>query len=245
MTIRKAAATDKGVRVFIALLLIIFAQWLISRTASAQGTLPVACSEVEGKRVGDVESLIAAIELANQTKDPTNPAFIKLGENCTYEFSQPYKGSSNALPQLTSPMRIEGNGSVLQRARNTPRFRLIQAVGPTQVVLADLSLIRGESRVRERGGAILTQNDVALQIDNVLFQGNRADSGGAIAADSPTTIRRSTFTQNVALADVGGAIHATSGLIIEQSRFRQNFAQKGWGRGGSCWSRPPYHTYNR
>src|SRR4030095_9071515 len=73
---------------------------------------------------GDVAGLIAAITQANAT--PGLDTLI-LASNGNYTLTQVHNSSAstgaNGLPVVSDPLRIVGNGSVIQRTATAPTFR--------------------------------------------------------------------------------------------------------------------------
>jgi predicted outer membrane repeat protein len=187
----------------------------------------VTCSE---------NDLILAINAANANNDTT---VINLDPNCTYTFTSEDNDDGghgyNALPIITTNMRINGNAALLQRspsANHQFRFFFITAEGGLR--LDEMTLYGGRSdenpdEVDSGGG--LTLNQVTLEANlsqtfggaifnrgtvtadqDTLFLTNRAAQGGAIfsAGDVgiPMTLNHTTFRGNIAWQ--GGAIYSES-----------------------------------
>src|SRR5688500_4389580 len=75
----------------------------------------------------DPAALVAAITAANATPEPDT---LDLEPACVYTFTTAsdidadmFVGNS-ALPRITTPITINGNGATLQRAGGSPNFRL-------------------------------------------------------------------------------------------------------------------------
>jgi hypothetical protein len=147
---------------------------------------------------GDVNGLITAITLANLDPDPDT---IVLGGGI-YSFTRPdnYWYGPNALPAISSPITIEGNGAVLRRAstgtntstgmitHNTFRFFYVSGglsgLSAGSLTLRNLTLENGLAKGGDSGsggggmgagGAIFTQGTVVLE--GVTLSGNTAQGG--------------------------------------------------------------------
>ena len=128
---------------------------------------------------------------------------------------------SQALPPITGRITIEGGGHTISGAG---RFRIFDVDSGGRLTVKQLTLTDGNGG-RSSGGAIRTQRDAQLHVEDSSFRNNTARFGGAIGARHKTsvTIRDSVFEDNS--AEEGGAISlSASEAAVEHSRFRQNLA---------------------
>ena len=177
----------------------------------------------------DVEELIDAIIDANSTPDTEDT--INLATDCIYELSMPIADISiqramNGLPSITSPIVINGNGSVITRApdQSTHQFRFIYITTEGALTLSDIKIEKGDASGGS-GGAIF--NKGALSLSNSTFRNNTAQFGGAIFSFGIISVTNSTFTENIAAN--GGAISinldAEEISTITNSVFTNNYAE--------------------
>jgi hypothetical protein len=80
-------------------------------TTTLEEVVSTSCDPATTITNGDTAALISAITSANGTPEPDT---ICLAENGTYTFSTEHSGS-NALPEITSEITIEGNNATLAR----------------------------------------------------------------------------------------------------------------------------------
>ncbi len=131
--------------------------------------------------------------------------------------------SLNALPAITQPLTIRGNGTTLRRT-GAAKYRFIHVNG-VMVILDGLTFADGDIGTDGWGGAVL--NEGTLTVTNSTFTNNRAGTtsgqnyGGAIANRGTLTVTDSTFTGNFSM---GGAIlsGARNKLIVTGSIFTDN-----------------------
>ncbi|MEM7113569.1 MAG: right-handed parallel beta-helix repeat-containing protein [Chloroflexota bacterium] len=164
-----------------------------------------------GINAGDGCSLVEAIINANNNAathaDCATGAgamdTIMLAGN-TYTYNMAY-GSSSALPNITSPLTIEGNGATIERDSSAPHFRLLNVNAGSDFVLNDTTLSGGLSS-NQSGGAILhTGGDLTL--NNTVVRDNETDgysAAGVFSVNGSVTINGSTFEDNRAAYGAGG-----------------------------------------
>jgi predicted outer membrane repeat protein len=134
---------------------------------------------------------------------------------------------------LQSQILIDGGGRITLDAQDQSRFFVINQDGPdgrTEVTLRGITLTRGNSGAAPFGGAILSNPNTVLNLDNVSILNSLASvSGGAIANFQNTTllVRNSRFAGN--LAANGGAIATRAAVTISNSVFTNNNASGGEG----------------
>ena len=130
---------------------------------------------------------------------------INLSAGCAYTFSTPDNTSAegpNALPVVTVPLTINGNGATLRRstAGTTPDFRLLQ-IGTTggnlPVVIRDLTIAGGAVGPGPGGGGIQDLSTGLTLTDDTISDNAAAWCGGGVDANNGgLTVTASTFTGN-------------------------------------------------
>jgi hypothetical protein len=158
--------------------------------------------------------------------------------------------AGTALPLITTPIVIHGNGATLARAVGSPEFRLLE-VGSSGSLTIDKIVITGgradygggiynsgtltliETTIMGnssgRGGGIIS-NGTLLVVDSVI-SGNTSGWGGGIMSVGLVTVLNSTISSNEAVN--GGAIGLLdSTLTMVNSTLSGNSANKG----GGIWS---------
>jgi hypothetical protein len=173
--------------------------------------------------------LINAINTANA--DAASDT-INLVAGTTYSLTtaiQILAGPSNVdrgfagLPRIFTPIVINGNGAIIERAGGSSDFRLIYVDGEQGIAgnltLSNLTLQGGRAatlgvNAGDDGGAIF--NTGVVSVDNATIQNNTAvDDGGAIANFGQMTISNSRLLNNSAgpgASNSGGAIDNRSNL---------------------------------
>ena len=187
---------------------------------------------------GDVPGLIAAIQAANATAQEDT---IQLAVNGDYPLYAAFFSSSSVpldrtgLPWITSPVIIEGRGSVIRRAQPiaqpVPEFRLVRVRGrAAALTVRDLGLQNGNGwpvngdHADSMGGGIRNEGR-PLTIENCRFEENRSTHwGAAVHTTGPTVVKDSEFVHNVAGDGGTGAIRVmdTSLFIVESCFFSKN-----------------------
>ena len=136
-----------------------------------------------------------------------------------------------ALPSVESDITIHGNGSILERANTSERFRLLTVLGiggrDGKLRLRDLTIQGGDPRqgvARGSGGGILNYFG-ELSLDNVGVSNNRAgqDRGGGIANHSGTLTVKDSRILNNSSRHGGGGISSWYGTVtIDSSTIASN-----------------------
>lgn len=190
---------------------------------------------------GDVPGLIAAIQAANATAQEDT---IQLAIDGDYPLYAAYFSSSSVpldrtgLPWITSPVIVEGRGSVIRRAASVaqpvPEFRLLRLRGrAAALTVRDLGLFNGSAypvngdHADSMGGGIRNEGR-PLTIENCRFEENRSTHwGGAVHTTGPTVVKDSEFVHNNGGDGGTGAIRVmdTSLFIVERCYFSKNFGQ--------------------
>ncbi|MDJ0553634.1 MAG: choice-of-anchor Q domain-containing protein [Microcoleaceae cyanobacterium MO_207.B10] len=170
------------------------------------------------------DTIVFDPSLSNQTITLTTQLEIPIGRDLTID--------GTAAPNLT----ISGNNQ-------TRIFHIDSAsVNPTDISLKNLNLIDGSAQGQpdnngnETGGAIRTEHQASLDIDNIDFSNNTADDGGGaiyIAFEGNLTVNNSKFDSNKAIAGnsergAGGiAFRSPNNLTITNSEFTNNLGING------------------
>ena len=153
----------------------------------------------------------------------TNGGTVTLNKNYTY-------GGSDSLSDgitITKDVTIIGEGNVIIDANS--KARIFNIDGAT-VTLKGITFTNGVSGAN--GGAILTNKDSTLIVEDCTFEDNSASRGGGILiAGANSIIKNSTFKRNYASytgnSFGGGAIEITStasNTIITNCSFEENHA---------------------
>ena len=139
-----------------------------------------------------------------------------------------YNGNTG-LPQITSPITIEGNGATIDRS-GAAVYRLFALNSTGNLTLNDLMLTDGAMTSDVGGGAIYNDGGT-LTINDSFLSGHSATNsqgGGAIRSNGGTvTINTSTLSGNQSgNSGGGGAIYATNSatLTINDSTLGGNSA---------------------
>ena len=131
-------------------------------------------------RVGDVDALIKAIEMANGNRAPDT---ITLAPGCLYTLKAPEVGTganATGLTPVSTTITINGQGSTIRRGRSTlAAFRIFQVTSSGTLHLKDLTIRDGQA---EFGGGIYSQGN--LELTRCTVDGNLATTA------SPATIAR-------------------------------------------------------
>jgi len=197
----------------------------------------------------NVPDLIAAINNANANPAPST---LDLDPGCIYTLTAVdntatsfFGGSTfdygeNGLPQITTPITINGNDATIIRASGTTDFRFFYVTETGNLTINDLTLENGfadgtypggGSALPGSGGAIYNDGSY-LEVNSSTLQANQATfHGGAIFAVEGTTthINGSMITDNT--APLGGGIFIYHGglLSVDNSEITDNTAST---RGG-------------
>ncbi len=143
-------------------------------------------------------ALVNAITAANTA----GGGALDLSPTCTYTLTAPNNGQ-NGLPIITTPIRINGNGSTITRSSVTD-FRFFAVVGGGDLALKLLTLSNGRAG---NGGALSVSNGGSLTLDSSTVTGNTATAvgGGAILNFGTVAINNSTLSNNTGAQ--GGALN--------------------------------------
>ena len=182
---------------------------------------------------------------------------IHLGEDVLLTSVGPVGGGTGALPLVTTPITIRGNGYAVRMASGVSgKIFTVDDTGDltlTSILIEDslqvaiyntgTLTIRG-STLRNNAGAIncAISSSVCDIRDSSLIDNSRTGNGGAIFATGTLTVRRSTFSGNSSIVPAGltgggGAIRTGGGAptTIADSLFEDNsvISTNGLVRGGA------------
>jgi predicted outer membrane repeat protein len=205
---------------------------LVLLAACDYTTINVSCS---------VPNLITAIHNANSHVSTTT---INLASGCTYTLtavdnsaiftsmgSEFYYGD-NGLPQIITPIIINGNGATIVRDSGAPDFRIFYITETGSLTINDLTLQNGiadepGSAFPSSGGAIYVDKGT-LVTNNATLQDNQASfHGGAIFVwgGTTTTINSSIIDNNNAPHGGGIFVYSSDGLLsVNESEVTHNSA---------------------
>jgi len=187
-------------------------------TATFTPTPAVTCTAT----AANPSALVSAITATNA--NGTSADTICLTANATYTFLT--AANSIALPSITTPITIVGNGAILERGNGAPQFRAFNVTASGSLTLQNVT-IRNFNAGGGNGGAV--QNAGTVTLDGVTVTGNAARFAGGIHNSGTLTIANSTFTSNTSQEDAG-AIYLNSGtLAVRDSIFQSNSARYGSG----------------
>ncbi len=198
----------------------------------------------------NVPDLIAAINNANANPAPST---LNLDPGCIYTLTavdntatSSFGGSTfdygdNGLPQITTPITINGNNATIIRGSSAPNFRIFFITDTGSLTINDLTLENGfadpslpgggGSAFPGSGGAIYNAGSY-LEVNSSTLQANEAGvDGGAIFAIGGTTtyINGSTIHDNTAPHGGGILIYHGGLLSVVNSEISDNSAS---GSGG-------------
>ncbi len=183
------------------------------------GTITVAAG-ASGNNPSDGCSLVEAINNANNDNQSgsvecaagSGADTITLPAGATLSYTSSF-GTDAALPDITTAITIEGNGSTIQRASGSAAFRLLNVWGTNASLTLNSATISGGSA--GTGGGIYAVS-ASLVVTNSTLSANSSDShlvggGGIRAWHGSLEVRDSTLSGNSALFNGGGieADHAT------------------------------------
>lgn len=190
-----------------------------------------------GKNPSDGCSLVEAIINANddaatyaECDSGSGSDTIYLPSSTTLNYTTFFGGyhdGDTALPDVTSVIIIEGNGTTIQRDSGvaTPDFRLFYVDSKGELTLKNATISGGG--VVDAGGGIFN-NGGSLALDNSTVKENRAIVGGGIASSGVLTLdNNSVVSGNGALA--GGGVGNYGTFNMNDSTLSGNYALGGGG----------------
>jgi hypothetical protein len=196
----------------------------------------------------DTVALARAIRCANADPDAN---VINL-TNSTYNFTAgDVTNPDSALPRITTPITINGDGATLQRHAAAPDFRLLYVDSTGNLTLNGLTITGGRSAsfgggIYNVGGTVTLTNTIVsdnstssgggiynsggtMSLTNTTVSGNIAGSGGGIRIDNGTaTLANTTVSGNS--ANLGGGIRIDNGTVtLTNTVVSGNIASRGGG----------------
>jgi uncharacterized delta-60 repeat protein len=190
--------------------------FVVNRTTSEADLSPGNGTCDTDPAPGEQCTLHAAIQEANANGTTADFIYVRPGVY-TYTAAHNSGGGGlggNALPQITTPMTIQGAGpesTIIERstAANTPDFRIFYVVGSNAYLTLNGVTVRN-GRTATSGGAIVTHEGGDIVVNDCVFSNNSAPAGfgGAIipvVSAAAITVNNSTFFGNSA-RDGSGAI---------------------------------------
>ncbi|MFN8451631.1 MAG: Ig-like domain-containing protein, partial [Anaerolineae bacterium] len=191
---------------------------------------------------GDRDSLIAAIDAANGNLVAETICLgggtytLNAVNNTTFITIPPSyfsTASDNGLPLITSELTIEGNGSTIIRAAESPRFRLFEIGLNGALTLRNLTLSGGEGTAGTGaiyvGGHLGVENSTLIDNVGALYVGATGvltltdtdvmNNYGGLENRGTTTVSGGTFSGHTS-----GAIHNANTLSINGTTFEDNGA---------------------
>ena len=178
---------------------------------SKAGTTDHSCTDMDC-------TLREAVEAANQDGVAST---IELDGGATYTLNvvDNTGTAGNGLPQITTPITINGHGAIIERASAAPNFRFFQITSSGSLTLNEIELSHGTlaSNLATEGGAIY--NAGTLVVKNSYMAKNEANAGGVISNKGMASIYNSTLAGNYSAF---GAIDNTGSLDLYSNTFYDN-----------------------
>lgn len=136
-----------------------------------------------------------------------------------------------ALPPITFPVTIHGNGAVLTRDENAEPFRFFELMINSTLTMDNITLQNGYV-ADDWGGAIYSMN-ASITLDHTRFINNRSDNGGAIYFTlGRLDITNSEFLNNRSTGNGGALFVDSSRSFVQSTRFEGNESD---GNGGGLY----------
>ncbi len=207
--------------------------------------LVLACDLTSTSVNCNVPDLIAKLNNANSNPAPST---LELAAGCTYTLTavdntatSSFGGSTfdygdNGLPQISTPITINGNGATIIRESSAPSFRIFFITDTGSLTISDLTLENGfahktGSAFPSSGGAIYNRG-AYLEVNDSTLQNNQASfHGGAIFnIDNATTYVNGSTVYNNSAPHGGGIFVYHGGLLsIDNSEISNNSASTSGG----------------
>ncbi len=206
--------------------------------------IALACDLPDSTVDCNVPDLIDAINEANSNSSPTT---IDLAEGCVYTLtavdnsatfmfeSSTFEYGDNGLPQIATPITINGHNATIIRGNSAPHFRFFYVLEIASLTVNDLTLDNGfadgsysggGSAMPGSGGAIFNDGGT-LELNRCVLQKNQATfDGGAIFHDrtASTFVNGSTIQENLAPHGGGISVYQSGLLTITDSEISNNTA---------------------
>jgi len=206
--------------------------------------IALACHLPDSTVDCNVPDLIGAINRANA--DPAH-SIINLTDGCVYKLtavdnsatfifdSSSYEYGDNGLPQIATPITINGHNATIIRDGSAPHFRFFYIMENASLTINDLTLDNGfadgrypggSSGLPGSGGAIFNDGGT-LELNRCILLNNQATSeGGAIFHErfGNTYVNGSTILDNLAPIGGGLSVYHSGLLSINDSEISNNVA---------------------
>lgn len=206
---------------------------------------PIIVDPGASNRVSDSRcSLVEAIDNAEAGQDNSDcligdvngPDIISLPPGATLTYGSAFSAVNglNALPNITTPITIEGNGGIVG-GRNDADFRLIHVAETGDLTINDMTLTGGApfgspagDNVASDGGAVLNYGTLRLNMATVSGNSARRDGGG-INNRGDLLVTDSTISGNTADRNGGGLYNFASTASLNNSTVAGNSSGQGAG----------------
>lgn len=150
----------------------------------------------------------------------------------TYSYSAALSTDGNsALPDITTEITIEANGSTIERTSGSPDFRIMSLTSSSSFLRLNDATLSGGNTTLDGGAITVSHSDATLNIQNGYFYDNTGSSGGGIYSQGNLTVNNSLFSSNNSPSGRGGAIssYANNGVTIKKSTFSGNHGHNAGG----------------
>jgi hypothetical protein len=199
-------------------------QTLIGIALAAQFVFSVQLAHAATSVGCSTTALVTAINTANSSSGTTDT--LDLSANCTYTFTSANSidatNGDSALPKITSPIIINGNGATIKRDSASTNFRLIYVSNGASLVLKNLTVTGGT--LFQTGAGIYNGTGTLALINTTLSAHFSLAGGDAVSNNGGTvTVINTTVSGNGAGGTGTGALYNVSGTTtITNSTFAGN-----------------------
>lgn len=186
--------------------------------AAAQSAVLVPCSA-------------SALSPAITTANTSGGGQLLPAPGCTYSLTAA-AGAGNGLPQITTPITIQGMGDTITRSATAASFRIFDVGVPGNLTPSGLTVSGGNSTAD--GGGIRNAGTVSLQASTV--RGNSAAGrGGGVSNSGNLTLSGSRTGLNAA-GPGGGGVNNTGTAYLNAAIADNNNVTAAQGQGGGVLS---------
>ncbi|MFF0066970.1 hypothetical protein ACFYRC_36775 [Streptomyces sp. NPDC005279] len=214
---------------------------LVASLGLGVSAVPAVAAQIDASidcDTGGSQDLIDAINTANLNGGGT----IELAKRCTYRFEESYDGL-NALPPITSDIKIVGYESTLIRSVRGIEFRILRVEEGGSLTLKGVTVTGGLLTVDPNdddggadGGGIANEGTLRLEKSTVAGNQVTGDGGGISNEGGNVTLVDSRVLTNIAFdqdgdtADGGGLSNNAAGtLTIKKSTIAGNTSEEDGG----------------
>ena len=208
----------------LALLLALGQGLALAATIPVDGT---TCTLVDAITAANTDATVAG----SQCPAGSGADTIVLPANSTITLTSVATGGSG-LPQITSAITIEGNGSTIRRDSSAPAFRIFDVIHGN-LTLNNTTVSGGGGSGAFVGGGIKSSSGTVVTLTNSTISGNTALAGGGLFNDGTLTVTNSTVSGNSApyhgtffniVGRGGGIFHHSGTLTVTNSTVSGNTA---------------------